>query len=72
MELGPALARNDSAVVVSLGDEERRAVSLTATLDRASAEAVEINTAMPVDPAKGTHVTNEDFVLRQLKRHNAT
>ncbi len=63
-----ALSGHDGAVVVGLGDEQRSAVRLAATLNGACAEAVEIDTAARVDPAEGTHVAHEHFELRQLVR----
>lgn len=69
VEPDAALPGHDGAVVVGLGDEQRSAICLAATFDRACAEAVEIDAAARVDPAEGTHVAYEHLKLRQLVRH---
>ena len=68
-QLGAALTRNDRIMVVRLGNEEGRAVSLPSAFDRARAKRIEVNAASPVDPTKGTHVAHKNFELRQLSRH---
>lgn len=65
-ELGAALAGDDGTAVGRLRDEQRRAVALAATLDRARRELIELHTAVEVDPAHGTLVTYEDLVLGEL------
>ena len=65
-ELGAALAGDDGTAVGRLCDEQRRAVALAATLDRARRELIELYAAVEVDPAHSTLVTYEDLVLREL------
>ena len=69
LELGAALAGYDRIVVVGLGDVELGAVGLPSSFNRARAEPFGVETALALDPADGTHVTDEDFKLRQLLRH---
>ena len=51
-ELGAALAGDDGTAVGRLRDEQRRAVALAATLDRARRELIELHTAVEVDTGR--------------------
>ena len=57
-----ALSWHFGTVVGSLRDEQRRAVSLAATLDRPAGERRYVETAVTFVPAKSVHVSDEDLI----------